>query len=61
MARARTQGKRTNRPPILVKTRRKIAELHSQGVSIKRIAKQLGIAYATAWNYIKGASSERSS
>jgi molybdenum-dependent DNA-binding transcriptional regulator ModE len=23
-------------------------------VSIKRIAKELGIAYGTAWNYIKG-------
>ena len=54
MARAKAQGKRTNRPPIPETTRRKIAELHEQGVSIKRIAKELGIAYGTAWNYIKG-------
>jgi DNA invertase Pin-like site-specific DNA recombinase len=48
MARAKAQGKRTSRPPIPEATRRKIAELHAQGVSIKRIAKELGIAYGTA-------------
>src|ERR687893_299978 len=51
MARAKAQGKRTNRPLIPETTRRKIAELHAQGMSIKRIAKELGIAYGTAWNY----------
>jgi hypothetical protein len=56
MARAKAQGKRTSRPPIPETTRRKIAELHAQGVSVKRIAKELGIAYGTAWNYAKGAS-----
>ena len=54
MARAKAQGKRTSRPPIPEATRRKIAELHGQGMSIKRIAKELGIAYGTAWNYAKG-------
>src|SRR5829696_1763805 len=53
MARAKAQGKRTSRPPIPEATRRMIAELHAQGVSIKRISKELGIAYGTAWNYIK--------
>jgi DNA invertase Pin-like site-specific DNA recombinase len=61
MARAKAQGKRTSRPPIPEKTRRKIAELHAQGVSIKRIAKELGIAYGTAWNYVKDTSGERGS
>jgi DNA invertase Pin-like site-specific DNA recombinase len=56
MARAKAQGKRTSRPPISEATRRKIAELYAQGVSVKRTAKQLGIAYGTAWNYTKGAS-----
>jgi DNA invertase Pin-like site-specific DNA recombinase len=56
MARAKAQGKRTNRPPILETTRRKIAELHGRGMSIKQIARELGIAYGTAWNYTKGAS-----
>src|SRR4051794_27351493 len=54
MARAKAQGKRTSRPPIPEATRRRIAELYAQGVSIKRIAKELGIAYGTAWNYAKG-------
>ena len=52
MARAKAQGKRTSRPPIPEATRRRIAELHGQGMSIKRIAKELGIAYGTAWNYV---------
>src|ERR671913_2401897 len=52
MARAKAQGKRTSRPPISEATRRRIAELHAQGVSVNRIAKELGIAYGTAWNYI---------
>ena len=43
MARTKAQGKRTSRPPIPEKARR-IAELHGQGVSIKRIAKELRIA-----------------
>jgi DNA invertase Pin-like site-specific DNA recombinase len=47
MARARAQGKRTSRPPIPEATRRRIAELHAQGMSIKRIARELGIAYGT--------------
>jgi DNA invertase Pin-like site-specific DNA recombinase len=53
MARAKAQGKRTSRPLIPEVTRRKIAELYARGVSIKQIAKQLGIAYGTAWNYTK--------
>src|SRR4051812_42619531 len=51
MARAKAQGKRTSRPPIPEATRTKIAELYTQGMSIKRIAKELKIAYGTAWNY----------
>jgi DNA invertase Pin-like site-specific DNA recombinase len=54
MARAKAQGKRTSRPPLPEATRRRIAELHGQGMSVKRIAKELGIAYGTAWNYAKG-------
>jgi DNA invertase Pin-like site-specific DNA recombinase len=59
MARAKAQGKRTSRPPIPEATRRRIAELHARGMSIKRIAKELGIAYGSAWNYAKGASGGR--
>jgi DNA invertase Pin-like site-specific DNA recombinase len=53
MARARAQGKRTSRPPIPEATRRRIAELRGQGMSVKRIAKELGIGYGTAWNYVR--------
>ena len=57
MARARAQGKRVSRPPLPEATRRRIAELHGQGVSIKKIATQLGIGYGTAWHYAKAAAS----
>lgn len=53
MARARAQGKRVSRPPIPAAMRHKIAELHAQGVWVKKIAKQLGVAYGTAWNHAK--------
>ncbi len=49
---AKAQGKRTSRPPIPEATKRKIAELRGQGVSVRQIAKELGIAYGTAWNYV---------
>jgi DNA invertase Pin-like site-specific DNA recombinase len=53
MGRAKAQGKRTSRAPISAKTRKHFAELHARSVSIKRIAKELKIAYGTAWNYVK--------
>jgi DNA invertase Pin-like site-specific DNA recombinase len=44
MAWAKAQGKKTSRLPTPEATRRRI-ELHGQGVSIMRIAKELRIAY----------------
>src|SRR5918994_3497584 len=55
MARAKAQGRRTGRPPIPEATRRKIAALRARGVSVRRVAKELGIAYGTAWNYVNRA------
>ena len=45
--------KRVSRPPIPVTTRRKIEELARAGRSINGIARELGIAYGTAWNYVR--------
>ena len=53
MARAKAQGKRVSRPPIPEATRKKIEELAEAGRSINGIAKELGIAYGTAWTYVK--------
>ena len=54
MARAKAQGKRTSRPPIPEATQERGSPSSTrQGVSVKRIAKELGIAYGTAWNYAK--------
>ena len=53
MARAKAQGKRVSRPPIPEATRRRIEELHREGRSINGIAKELKVAYGTAWTYVK--------
>jgi DNA-binding NarL/FixJ family response regulator len=53
MARARAQGKRVSRPPIPAATRQSIEELWRAGKSINGIAKELKIAYGTAWNYVR--------
>ncbi len=53
MQRAREQGKRVHRPPLPEKTKREIARLREQGVSIKSISRKLKIAYATAYKYVK--------
>ncbi len=53
MARARAQGKRVSRPPIPAATRRRIEELARAGRSINGIAKELEVAYGTAWDYVK--------
>lgn len=53
MARARAQGKRVSRPPISETTRARIKQLRREGKSINAIRKELGIAYGTAWNYVK--------
>ena len=53
MQRARDQGKQTHRPPLPEKTKREIAKLRKQGVSIKSISRKLKIAYATAHKYVK--------
>lgn len=53
MAQAEVQCKRTSQPPIPEATRRRIAELHGHGMTIKRTAKEPGIVYGTAPNYTK--------
>ncbi len=53
MARARAQGRRISRPPIPAATRKRIEELARRGRSINGIAKELGVGYGTAWNYVR--------
>ncbi len=59
MARAKAQGKRVSRPPIPEATRRRIEELARAGRSINSIAKELKIAYGTAWHYVRALERER--
>lgn len=53
MARAKAAGKRVSRPPISEDVQAQIKALYEDDTSISQIAKQLGIAYGTAWNYVK--------
>jgi len=53
MARAKAKGKLISRPQLSRYKQQQIKELYIQGLSINKIHKQLGIAYGTAWNYIK--------
>ncbi len=53
MARAKAQGRRVSRPPIPAATRRRIEALRRAGRSINGIAKELKVAYGTAWHYVK--------
>ena len=59
MARVRAQGKRISRAPLAAAVQRRIATLYHQGRSIRQIAKQLGIGYGTAWNYVQRVKKER--
>ncbi|MDF1866710.1 MAG: recombinase family protein, partial [Saprospiraceae bacterium] len=53
MARAKAQGKRISRPRLNGNLRDKIKELYDNKTSIKKISKQLGISYGSAWNYVQ--------
>ena len=53
MARAKRQGKQIGRSKIPKAKRDQIAEMARQGSSIRKISKELGIAYDTAWRYVK--------
>ena len=53
MARAKAEGKRVSRPRIPQATQQEIAALHADGVPTGQIARRLGVAYGTAWNYAK--------
>ena len=53
MAEAKAQGKRVSRPPISEDVQEQIKALYEQGTPINQISKRLGVAYGTAWNYVK--------
>ena len=53
MARAKAQGSGLAGRRSRRRQAPRIAELHRAGMSIKRIRKELGIAYGTAWNYVR--------
>ena len=55
MARAKAQGKRISRPTISMDRQNEIFDLQTQGLSMNKISKQLGIAYGTVYNYLSKA------
>lgn len=50
--RARRQGKRIGRPKISSYQRRKIAQLREEGLSIRKIAKQMQVSRSTVQRYV---------
>lgn len=52
MERAKAQGKRVSRPPLAARTRQQIKNLRQQGVSIRKIAKHVGVSKATVQKYM---------
>lgn len=52
MTRAKAQGKRVSRPRIPLEKQAEILRLFDEGKSMNSIAKQLGIAYGTVYNYL---------
>lgn len=53
MTAAKAIGKRAARPPIAEELQRQIRALHDEDVPVSQISKRLGIAYGTAWNYVR--------
>lgn len=58
MVRAKAQGKRCSRPPISENTQAEIARLDRKKVSINQISQRFGVAYETAWNYLRAVAPE---
>ena len=52
MERAKAQGKRVSRPPLAEQRRQQIKKLRQQGVSIRKIAKHVGVSKATVQKYM---------
>jgi DNA invertase Pin-like site-specific DNA recombinase len=51
IAKARAQGKRHGRPKISPETIKEMKHLRKQGMSLNKIAKQLGVSHQTVANY----------
>ena len=51
MTRARAQGKRLSRPLIPEATQERIRELRGHGMSVRRVAEEVGVSKSTVANY----------
>ena len=55
LARARAQGKTLGRPKVAHKVRQTILDARSDGLSIRNIAKEVGVSVGTVHGVIKAA------
>jgi DNA invertase Pin-like site-specific DNA recombinase len=55
LARARAQGKAIGRPKVNGQVEKKVLELRSVGMGIKRIAKEAGVAVGTVYRILEKA------
>ena len=54
MERAKAEGKRTNRPPVDQKKIERMRELKAQGLSVRAIERERGVARSAVSRYTKG-------
>ena len=60
MQRARAEGTHVGRPPIPEEKQEAIRRLYvEEGAPINQTAKEVGVAYGTAWNYVQELKAER--
>jgi DNA invertase Pin-like site-specific DNA recombinase len=54
LERARAMGKRIGRPKISDRKRERIIEAHGNGLSRRKISKEVGVSYGTVHNVVQG-------
>ena len=55
LQRAKAKGQRLGRPPVPANTKEQVLEAHSAGMSLRKIAREIGVSVGTVHNLLKDA------
>ncbi len=55
LERAKAKGTRWGRPPVPERTKDRVLEAHSAGMSLRKIAREVGVSVGTVHNLLKDA------
>ena len=55
LQRAKAKGQRLGRPPVPENTKEQVLEAHSAGMSLRKIAREIGVSVGTVHNLLKDA------